>query len=90
MRQLEVDGAGGEHDEGQGGVGGMEPVGPADDEADLGVEALDPAVGDPCSTALRIISRRWRMVLATLTNGASRDPGLGRTTGREARWPRRG
>jgi len=45
--ELEVDGAAGEHDEREGGVGGVEPVGASHDEPDLGVEAFDAAVADP-------------------------------------------
>ncbi len=44
--QGEVDRSAGEDDECEGGVGGVEPVGAPDDEAHLGVEALDATVGD--------------------------------------------
>jgi hypothetical protein len=44
--EFEVDGAGAEHGDGEGGVGGVEPVGAADDEADFGGEALDASVAD--------------------------------------------
>lgn len=41
-----MDGSGSEHDEGEGGIGGVEAVGPSGDEADFGVEAFDSAVAD--------------------------------------------
>lgn len=44
LGELEVDEAGGEHDEGEGGVSGVEAVGAVDHEADLGVQSLDAAV----------------------------------------------
>lgn len=47
MGQFEVDGSAGEHDEAEGGVGGVEPVGAAHDEPDPVVEAFDAAVGQP-------------------------------------------
>jgi len=71
---LEVDRPGSEHDEGQGGVGGVEAVGPPDEETDLGVELFHPAVLEmPCSTALRIRSQRSRM-LSQLLQGRCRSP----------------
>jgi hypothetical protein len=45
--QFEVDGSAGEHDEAEGGVGGVEPVGAAHEEPDPVVEAFDAAVGQP-------------------------------------------
>ena len=44
--QGEVDGAAGEHDQGESGVGGMESVGASDDESDVGVQAFYAAVAD--------------------------------------------
>ena len=41
----QVDGSAAEHDHGGGGFGGVEPVGAADDQADLVVHAFDAAVG---------------------------------------------
>ncbi|MFQ5556704.1 MAG: hypothetical protein ACE5GB_04240 [Acidimicrobiales bacterium] len=41
--ELEDDGAGAEHDEGEGGVGGVEAVAATDDEPDSGVEAFNTA-----------------------------------------------
>ncbi len=42
--ELEVDGPGAEHDECEGGVGGVDPVGPSDDRSHPGVRALGAAV----------------------------------------------
>lgn len=60
MWELEVDGAGGEHDEGEGGLCGVEDVAASDDEPDLGVGAyLERSV--PTSVDLILDPpRRWR------------------------------
>jgi hypothetical protein len=42
----EVDGSAGEHDEGERGGRGVEPVAASDDEADFHVEPFDACVGD--------------------------------------------
>jgi hypothetical protein len=44
--QAQLDGAGGEHHEGEGGLGGVEPEGAAHDEADALVETREPRVGE--------------------------------------------
>lgn len=67
--ELEVDGSGAEHDEG--GVGGVESVGAPDDEADLGVEPSDAAVGDAVLDRVEDHVAALTMVFAALTNGAS-------------------
>ena len=41
-----MDGSGSEHDEGEGGIGGVEAVGPSGDEADFGVEAFHASIRD--------------------------------------------
>lgn len=46
MWELEVDGAGSQHDEGEGGVGSVEAVGASDDQPDLCVESFDATVRD--------------------------------------------
>jgi hypothetical protein len=38
------DGSEGDHDQGEGGAGGVEPVRPVDDQADAPVESFVPAV----------------------------------------------
>ena len=43
--ELQVDGSAGEHDGGEGGLGGVEAVGAADDEPDLVVESFLASVG---------------------------------------------
>jgi len=43
--QLDGDGSGGEHDEGECGVGGVEAVGASHDETDLGVQPLNSSEG---------------------------------------------
>jgi hypothetical protein len=45
--EFEVDGPGAEHDEREGGIRGVEPVGASDDEADFGVQSLDGSFADP-------------------------------------------
>jgi len=55
--KLQLDRPGGEYDEGQGGVGGVETVGPPDEEADFGIERLHPTVEDAALDGLRIMSR---------------------------------
>jgi len=73
--QGEGDGAAGEHDEGEGGVGGVEPVGAADEQPDFRVQSFDAAVADPVSRALTMSWCRSRMVRAAFTNwSAPKNP----------------
>jgi hypothetical protein len=45
--ELEVDGSAGEHDGGEGGLGAVEAVGPADDEPYLVIQPFVASVGRP-------------------------------------------
>jgi hypothetical protein len=50
VRELQVDGSGGEHDERESGLGGVEAVGAAHDEANLGVRRyLERSAPAPCA-----------------------------------------
>ena len=67
-----VDGSEGDHDEGEGGVGGVEAVGPVDDEPDPSVESFVAGVVDPESHCGEdAVAGRVRIVLAAVTKGLS-------------------
>jgi hypothetical protein len=65
VRQLEIDRTAREHDECERGLGGVDAVGASDEEADLGVHALDPAVADALLQGIHYDP-------STLAHGASR------------------